>query len=172
MVASSGGRTATTATASRAAAVHRDLIRIGRVVRAHAGESTLSEGQLSALWTVAEHAPIRATDLAEAEGVAGPTMSRIVASLEKNAMVERATDPQDGRACLLNPTDDGLAYLRGSSSAKTELFDRTLDCLDTTDRDAVQQSMRLLADTLCQLTPHHRDDQTTSAQTTKEEHHA
>ncbi|MFW0793724.1 MarR family winged helix-turn-helix transcriptional regulator [Gordonia sp. CPCC 205515] len=143
----------TPATPSRAATVHRDLIRIGRVVRARSGEQSLPEGQLSALWTIAEHAPIRASDLAEREGVAGPTMSRVVASLEKNAMVERATDPHDGRACLLKPSDDGLAYLRGSSSRKADVFDQALDHLDSSERDAVQRSVRLLADTLCQLDP-------------------
>lgn len=148
------------ATLGEAAAVHRDLIRIGRAIRARSGAGTLSAGQLSALWGIAQNAPIRATELAEREGVAPPTMSRVVASLERSGMVVRTTDPRDGRVSLLAPTADGVEYIQGASSRNSELLEMALERLDTENREAVEQSMRLLADTLCDLTSHKPDDAT------------
>lgn len=145
-----GGATAL-AIPGDAANIHRDLIRISRSVRTHAGDGSLSPGQLSALWTIAEHGPIRATELAELECVAAPTMSRVLATLERNEMVQRTTDPHDGRVCLLTPTTTGLGYLHGSSSRKTEVFAAALDRLDPDDRAAVTRSMHLLADTMNEL---------------------
>lgn len=139
------------ATISDAAAVHRDLIRIGRAVRSRSSHEPLSPGQLSALWAIAQNTPIRATELAARESVAGPTMSRVVACLEQSGMVARTTDPHDGRASLLAPTDTGYEYMRGASSRQSELFEAALGRLDTADRAVVSRSMRLLADTLCDL---------------------
>ncbi|AZG47551.1 MarR family winged helix-turn-helix transcriptional regulator [Gordonia insulae] len=152
----SGSRTIdlTTTTPTGAAAVHRDLIRIGRAVRSRSGEGPLSAGQMCALWTIAQHAPIRATELADREGVAGPTMSRVVATLERHEMVVRTADPHDGRVCLLTPTAAGLDFIRGASSRKSQLFEVALDHLDSDDREKVEQAMRLLADTLCELAVH------------------
>ncbi|GAC67510.1 MarR family winged helix-turn-helix transcriptional regulator [Gordonia soli] len=140
-------------TLHRAAAVHHDLIRISRAIRTQAGERALSAGQMSALWTIVQHAPIRATELADRERVAAPTMSRVVASLERLGMATRTTDANDGRVSLLTPTDDGRAYIEGTSSRKSELFAQALDRLADADRNGVERAMRLLADTLCELTP-------------------
>jgi DNA-binding MarR family transcriptional regulator len=146
---------ATTATTLRgAAAVHRDLIRIGRAVRTQSHDGPLSAGQMSALWTIAQHAPIRATELADRERVAAPTMSRVVASLERLGMVVRTTDEHDGRVSLLALTSEGVAHIEGASSRKSQLFERALDGLGARDRACVERSMRLLADTLCDLAPH------------------
>lgn len=138
-------------TLSDAAAVHRDLIRIGRAVRSRTGHGPLSPRQMSALWSIAQHAPIRATELADREGVAGPTMSRVVACLEQYGMVARTTDPHDGRVSLLTPTDAGLDYIHGASSRKSELFEQALARLDDDARNTVCGSMHLLADLLCDL---------------------
>ncbi|MGC4961237.1 MarR family winged helix-turn-helix transcriptional regulator [Gordonia sp. DT101] len=139
------------ATLSDAATIHRDLIRIGRAIRARSGGGELSAGQMSALWTIAQNAPIRATELAEREGVAAPTMSRVVASLERHGMVMRTTDPRDGRVSLLAPSAEGMDHIRGASSRNSELFEMALGQLADEDRVAVERSMRILANTMCGL---------------------
>ncbi|MCF3937285.1 MULTISPECIES: MarR family winged helix-turn-helix transcriptional regulator [Gordonia] len=136
-----------------AAAIHRDLIRIGRAVRSTTGDNLLSPSQMSALWTIAQHAPIRATELADRERVAAPTMSRVAASLEHLGMVVRTTDAHDGRVSLLALSDAGSAHLAGASSRNSALFESALDALTDPDRRCVERSMRLLADTVCALTP-------------------
>lgn len=53
--------------------------------------------------------PQRASALADLVGADPSTVSRQVASLVKAGFVTRQADPNDGRACLLVPTDLGLA---------------------------------------------------------------
>ena len=58
---------------------------------------------------LAHTGPLRASSLAERVGADPSTVSRQVASLVKAGFVRREADPNDGRACLLVPTDLGLA---------------------------------------------------------------
>ena len=58
--------------------------------------------QVSALVSISRHAPVRPGDLAGIEGVAAPTLTRIVAWLEQEQLVERRDDPLDGRSSLLS----------------------------------------------------------------------
>ena len=53
--------------------------------------------------------PLRASALADLVGADPSTVSRQVASLVKAGLLERQADPNDGRACLLVPTDLGQA---------------------------------------------------------------
>jgi DNA-binding MarR family transcriptional regulator len=52
--------------------------------------------------------PCRASALAELVGADPSTVSRQVASLVKAGLVRRQADPDDGRACLLVPTELGI----------------------------------------------------------------
>jgi DNA-binding MarR family transcriptional regulator len=74
--------------------------------------------------------PMRASALAESVQSDPSTVSRQVASLVKDGLIERRADPGDGRACLLVPTESGramiaqrdelrLAYFAGMFSAWT-----------------------------------------------------
>lgn len=55
--------------------------------------------------------PVRLGTLAEAVHSDPSTVSRQVAALVKEGLVARQADPDDGRASLLAPTDDGMAVL-------------------------------------------------------------
>src|SRR6478736_5710334 len=56
--------------------------------------------------------PCRASALAELVGADPSTVSRQVASLVKAGLVRRQADPDDGRACLLVPTELGIDIYR------------------------------------------------------------
>ncbi len=61
-----------------------------------------------------DHAgPRRLGELAQAERVTQPSMSAIVAHLESLGLVERKSDPSDGRAVMVGLTPAGRKYLRG-----------------------------------------------------------
>lgn len=132
-------------------AVYHDVIRINRAVRMRTAPGTLAAGSVSTLWTVVQHAPVRTTELAERENVAAPTMSRIVASLEKQGMIRRGTDPTDKRVSLISPTDDGVRYIHGVTSGKARMFETALAHMSASDRVEVERSLNLLADTLLAL---------------------
>ena len=57
---------------------------------------------------LAKHGPSRASDLAELVCADPSTVSRQVSSLVKSGLLERRSDPDDGRASILVPTALGL----------------------------------------------------------------
>ena len=105
--------------AELAARLRLALARLSRRLRAQTPQS-LSYSQESALATVEELEPVRLSDLAATEGVAVPTLSRVVAGLEAHGLIVRKPDPADGRAAQLQITDLGrerLDQLRSERSA-------------------------------------------------------
>jgi DNA-binding MarR family transcriptional regulator len=56
---------------------------------------------------------LRITDLGEDVLLTQPGMSRLVARLEERGLVERADDPDDGRACRVRLTQSGADAQRG-----------------------------------------------------------
>lgn len=56
--------------------------------------------------------PSRSSELATAVHSDPSTVSRQVAALVRDGLVERRADPEDGRASVLVPTDRGLALLQ------------------------------------------------------------
>jgi DNA-binding MarR family transcriptional regulator len=59
-----------------------------------------------------EGGPERITMLAEHEGLAQPTITRLVEQVEKYGWVRRERAPEDGRVVLVSLTADGRATLR------------------------------------------------------------
>jgi DNA-binding MarR family transcriptional regulator len=56
---------------------------------------------------VCQEGPIRLTLLAAKEGVSQPSMTQLIQRLERQELVVRLADPDDGRACLVGITEHG-----------------------------------------------------------------
>jgi DNA-binding MarR family transcriptional regulator len=121
---------------TRIAAVFRLLLR--RSYR------ELSRTATSVLATLRDTGPRRITDLAATEAVAQPTMTTLVVRLERDGLVERASDPADGRAVLVTITAEGLATLRRYSDARAEVLVARLEALDAADREALAAALPAL----------------------------
>jgi DNA-binding MarR family transcriptional regulator len=104
--------------------------RLSRLLRRiGASSAELGHGAVSALFTLVVHRPMRLGDLAAKEGVAPPTLSRIVASLVDGGYVRRMPDPNDGRASLVTPTEEGERVASGLYSTRLRELQRRLDRL-------------------------------------------
>lgn len=104
--------------------------RLSRLLRRiGASSSELGHGAVSALFTLVNHKSMRLGDLAAKEGVAPPTLSRIVASLVDGGYVKRTPDPADGRASLVTPTEEGERVASGLYSTRLRELQRRLDRL-------------------------------------------
>ena len=86
---------------------HSAAIHALRLVRRMDPESGLSAARLSALSVLVFGGPCTLGELAAAEQVRAPTMTRIVGSLEEEGLVARAPDPDDGRVVRLRATAKG-----------------------------------------------------------------
>ena len=92
--------------------LHSAAIHLLRRIRRHDPELGAGPAALSALSVLVFGGPRSLSRLAAAEQVRLPTMSRIVAGLERAGLARRERDPADRRASVIHPTPRGRATLR------------------------------------------------------------
>ena len=119
------------------------LARLHRRIRQQTPLS-LSSSQVSALASVEELGPVRLSDLAAAEGVSLPTLSRIVASLETQRLLVRKPDPGDGRAAQLSVTEAGRRELEELRTERSALLTQRLASLEPAQRAALEGALDAL----------------------------
>ncbi|MGH8963520.1 MAG: MarR family winged helix-turn-helix transcriptional regulator [Jatrophihabitantaceae bacterium] len=70
--------------------------------------------------------PLRSSRVADLLQADPSTVSRQVAALVRDGLVERRADPEDGRACLLVLTDKAADVLKRHDQIRHQHFDRML----------------------------------------------
>src|SRR4051795_9994129 len=94
----------------------------------------MSRTAASVLATLRDTGPRRITELAAAEAVAQPTVTTLVARLERDGLVRRAPDPADARAVRVHLTDAGRERLARRRAARAAVIDERLAALTDDDR--------------------------------------
>src|SRR5512132_2084709 len=84
--------------------IHSAAIRLLRALRRQDDKWGLSAPRLSALSVVVFGGPIKLGDLARAEQVRPPTMTKLVRALESARLVTRRVDADDGRVTWISAT--------------------------------------------------------------------
>ena len=106
--------------------------------------------QLSALSVLVFGGSRTLTELAAAEQVRPPTMTRIVQALEAEGLVRRAHDPRDGRVHRLHATAKGRRVMQRGRERRVENLAKLLERLPpdevTRVRDAAALVERALAE--------------------------
>lgn len=127
-------------------AVARLSVALGRLTRAlRRGSGTgLGPGSVSALATLVTHGPMRLGDLAAREGVAPPTLTRIVASLEENRLVTRQPDPDDGRATRVQATPAAHEVITGLGTSRFAQLHARISALAPAQREALLQAVPVI----------------------------
>jgi len=88
------------------------VMRLARRLRGERSDTSLTISQLAALSTLERTGPLTPRELAAAERVQPPSMTRVTASLEAAGLVARTDHPSDGRQVLLAVTPAGAAIVR------------------------------------------------------------
>src|SRR5215216_6316957 len=90
--------------AERAAHPRTAIVRTARRLRQEAAVETtgLTPTSVAALATIERHAPLTPSEIAEIERVKRPTITRTLVCLEREGLIDRARDPQDGRSSLIS----------------------------------------------------------------------
>ncbi len=121
------------------------LGRIGRGLRYHtraereALDLTHSEAELLRL--VDRSPGIRVQDAAVELGVASNSVSTLVKQLNRAGLVERATDPLDGRAVCLRLTPLAREWVTQVGNAREQAIQRALLELDDEQREALEAAL-------------------------------
>ena len=111
-------------------ALHSAAIHLLRTLRREDDASGLSAPRLSALSVVVFGGPLTLGQLARAEQVKPPTMTRIVTGLERAGLVERVDDSSDRRLTRIKATAKGQRVLAAGRARRVELLTKALRALD------------------------------------------
>jgi len=104
----------------------------------------VTSARLSALSVLVFGGPRTISQLAEAEQVAGPTISKIVTALEAAGLVRRAAHRTDARSVVLTATPKGVRLMeRGRRQRIVRLVDE-LRSLPDDDLATLQQAAAIL----------------------------
>ena len=100
--------------------LHSAAIHLLRQLRKEDDASGLSAPRLSALSVVVFGGPLTLGQLAAAEQVKPPTMTRIVTGLEKDGLVQRVGDIRDRRLTRIHATARGQKVLAAGRARRIE----------------------------------------------------
>jgi DNA-binding MarR family transcriptional regulator len=100
---------------------------------------------LSTLDALDRLGPHRITDLTARERITQPGMTGLVGRLEAAGLVDRRPDPSDGRATLVEITDDGRAYMRDLHRRRADVLADHVAQLPEDDRRALLRAAPALA---------------------------
>jgi len=101
--------------------------------------------QLSALSVVVFAGPISLNDLAKAELVKPPTMSRIIDALVKEGLVRRDVNKTDRRAIVISATARGTSLMHEGRSRREQLLVELLKPLKKSDLECLKKSVEIIS---------------------------
>jgi DNA-binding MarR family transcriptional regulator len=105
------------------------LMRLARRLRQQA-DTGATPSQLSALSTLDRLGALPLGELAAAEGIGPSTLTRIVAALEADDLVERKAHAEDRRVSLVSVTRKGRRLLNSGRSRGNAYLARRVEALD------------------------------------------
>jgi DNA-binding MarR family transcriptional regulator len=130
--------------------LHSAAIHLLRRVRKQDVVTGVGLAQLSALSVLVFGGPKTLGELAAAEQVKPPTMSRIVAGLARSRLVKITADAHDGRRMHIHATARGTRLLQKGRRLRIEYLAANLDAMTPCElgklREAVEILQRMLSE--------------------------
>jgi DNA-binding MarR family transcriptional regulator len=124
--------------------LHSAAIHLLRQVRQQDTATREAPARLSALSVLVFGGPLTLGELAAAEQVKPPTMTRIVTGLERSQLAERFADPGDARKVKMRATAKGARLLRQSRQRRIECLGEHLSGLSPQELAALRQAADIL----------------------------
>ncbi|ABF43301.1 transcriptional regulator, MarR family [Candidatus Koribacter versatilis Ellin345] len=113
--------------------LHSASIHLLRRLRVRDRESGIGPAQLSALSVLVFGGPKSLAQLAEIEQVKPPTMSRIVAGLERSKLVKSQVEKDDARRIRIVPTAKGEQVMWDGRKRRVETLAELIENLSAND---------------------------------------
>jgi DNA-binding MarR family transcriptional regulator len=96
-----------------------------------------------ALGTLHRGGPVRVTALAAATSIGQPSMTELVNRLQREGLVTRVDDPEDGRAALISITNAGRALIDDKRRNRRQRLAELLAALTPHDEATLTLAMRV-----------------------------
>jgi DNA-binding MarR family transcriptional regulator len=130
---------------------HSLAIHLLRRLRREDVKAGLTGPRLSALSVIVFGGPITLGDLAAAEQVKPPTITRLVRALEAEGLVRRESDPSDGRVVRLRATARGESLLSAGRARRVRRLAEPLTSLTADERATLQNAAEILSRVISRL---------------------
>jgi len=124
--------------------LHSAAIRLLRRLRTADAATGVSAPRLSALSVVVFRGPLTLSELAAAEQVRPPTITRLVQHLERDGLVERLPDPGDRRVTRVRATIAGRRLLTAGRVRRVRRLAGDVSRLSVADRRTLTHAVDVL----------------------------
>src|SRR5438128_6721786 len=123
--------------------LHSAAIHLLRRARRTDPLTGVSAAQLSAL-SVLMSGPKTLGELATAEQVRAPTMSRLVSEMQRAGVARKVADRHDGRVVRVDATPKGLRALRRGRAMRIDAIERLIATRSAADTRALDRAVDLI----------------------------
>jgi DNA-binding MarR family transcriptional regulator len=125
--------------------LHSAAIRLLRRLRREDEAMGLTAARASALSVlVFGGRPMTLGALAQAEQVSAPTVTRLIVGMERDGLVRRKADAQDGRVVWLHPTAKGARLLQAGRRRRVAALEADLAALEPAERETLDAATAIL----------------------------
>ena len=131
--------------------LHSAAIHLLRKLRREDAASGLNAPRLSALSVVVFGGPVTLGDLATAEQVRPPTMTRIVDALAEQGLVVKKRNAQDARSTLIHATPAGKKLLMQGRERRVRALAAQIEALGSEDRAVLERSAEILRRVIAEI---------------------
>lgn len=125
--------------------VHSAALHLMRYVRTQDTALGVPPAQLSALSVIVFGGKTSLSDLAKAEQVRPPTMSRIIDALVRDGLVRRETDKTDRRSIIITATEKGTRIMHEGRGRREKRLLELLQPLRREEIDLLDRASEILA---------------------------
>jgi DNA-binding MarR family transcriptional regulator len=136
--------TTATTTADLAGGVRLATLRLARRLRQERTDATLSLTQLATLAALHWQGPCTPGELAEREQVQPPSMTRVLAALQRRGLLRREVHPGDRRQHLVSTTAAAERLLEEDRRARDAWLAARLERLPAEDLTALRRALPVL----------------------------
>ena len=120
------------------------VMRLARRLRTERASDTLTPSQLAVLATLMREGPMCPGDLATAEKVQPPSMTRILNSLQSAEMVTKTRHPSDGRQVLYAATEPARELVTMDRERRDNWLSHRMQELTPEEREALEAAIPVL----------------------------
>ena len=124
--------------------LHSAAIHLLRRLRVEDKAMGLTPPRASVLSVLVFRGPVTMSDLAEAEQVRPPTITRLIDGLERRGLVRRVNHPDDGRVQLVEATAAGKRLLQKGRARRVERLMRGVAQLPGDDQKVLARAAELM----------------------------
>lgn len=128
-----------------AALIVRGMLSLNRRMRAERPPGSVSLSALGILGTLRRKGPMPAARLADEENLQPQSLTRLLASLEEDGLIERTAGVTDRREKLVALTAQGLSVLTTDIQTRSRWLSTAIADLEPHERDTLLHAAMLMA---------------------------